>query len=134
MIIPDTPVTTSSSIPTEDTTVLDNLESHCKGELPGVISEKASEVASMKVASESPHHQSPTPQIPQPTQQNTILESVPVTKSKPYVSVPDSEPIQHQKLSVSDQPSSLSDIQILEQPPSDILNTLNLSYQRSAQN
>jgi hypothetical protein len=41
--------------------------------------------------------------------------------TEPSVSVPVSEPIQHQTLSVSDQPSSSSDIQTLEQPPLDIL-------------
>jgi hypothetical protein len=105
-------ISPSSSIPTEDTIVLDNLESHCKGELPGVTSEKAFEVAPMEVASESPQQQPPepqmtsTPQIPQPTQHKTI---------------PDFEPIQNQTLSVFDQYSSSSNIQIHEQPPLDIL-------------
>jgi len=37
------------------------------------------------------------------------------------VSVPDSEPVQNLTLSASDQPSSSSHIQILEQPPINIL-------------
>jgi len=44
-----------------------------------------------------------------------------VTESEPFVSVPDFEQIQNLTLSASDQPSSPSHIQILEQPPINIL-------------
>jgi len=44
-----------------------------------------------------------------------------VTESEPSVSIPDSEPTQNITLSASDQPSSSSHIQILEQPPINIL-------------
>ena len=57
----------------------------------------------------------------QPTQQETIPESIIEIVVEPSVSVPNSEQIQNQTLSVSDQSSSSSDIQILEQPPLDIL-------------
>jgi hypothetical protein len=85
-LITISPVEPSSSSPTEDTTVLDNLESHCKGELPGVSLQKASKVDSEtvvneEVLSESPQQQPPEPQmtstsqIPQPSQQMTIPDS-----------------------------------------------------------
>jgi hypothetical protein len=50
---------------TEDTTVIDNLVSHYTGELPEVRPslQRASEVASEEVASESPQQQPPNPQI-----------------------------------------------------------------------
>jgi hypothetical protein len=58
MVPPEVNFETSSSQPsstnqTQDTSVLDNLVSHYSGELPGVEpnSHKASEVASMEVAS-----------------------------------------------------------------------------------
>jgi len=44
-----------------------------------------------------------------------------VTESEPSMSVSDSEPTQNLILSASDQPSSSSHIQILEQPPLNIL-------------
>ena len=44
-----------------------------------------------------------------------------MTESEPSVSILDSEPIQNLTLSASDQPSSSSHIQILEQPPINIL-------------
>jgi len=44
-----------------------------------------------------------------------------VTESSPSVFVPDSEPTQNLTLSASNQPSSSSQIQILEQPPIKIL-------------
>jgi len=49
-------VESSSTNPTEDTFVLNNLSSHLSGELPGVVfnPEKDFEVASMEVASECP--------------------------------------------------------------------------------
>ena len=44
-----------------------------------------------------------------------------MTESEPSVSILDSEPVQILTLSSSDQPSSSSHIQILEQPPINIL-------------
>jgi len=44
-----------------------------------------------------------------------------MTESEPSVSIPDSAPRQNLTLSASDQPSSSSHIQILEQPPINIL-------------
>jgi len=48
-------------------------------------------------------------------------ESVQVTESEPSVSVSNSEPTQNLKPGASDQPSSSSKIQILDQPPVNIL-------------
>jgi len=59
--------------------------------------------------------------IPESVNQTVVEESVLVTESEPSVSVPDSEPVQNLTLSASDQPSSPSHIQILEQPPINIL-------------
>jgi len=59
--------------------------------------------------------------IPESVIETVVVESVLVTKSEPSVSVPDSEPVQNLTLSASDQPSSSSHIQILEQPPINIL-------------
>jgi hypothetical protein len=92
MIIPDTPVETSSS----------NI---------GVNLQKAYEVTSEAVAYEevtleSPQQQPPTPQIPQPIQLETIPESVIETVVEPSVSVSDSEPIRNQTISVFNQPLS----------------------------
>jgi len=55
--------------------------------------------------------------IPESVIETVVVESVLVTESEPSVSVPDSEPVQNLTLSASDQPSSSSHIQILEQPP-----------------
>jgi len=44
-----------------------------------------------------------------------------VIESETSVSIPDSEPTQNLTLSASDQPSSSSQIQILDQPPINIL-------------
>jgi hypothetical protein len=54
----------SSTNQTPETSVLDNLVNHYSGELPGVEpnSQRASEVASMEVALESPAHQAPNSQ------------------------------------------------------------------------
>ena len=87
-----------STIQIEDNTVLDNLVSHCSGELPenSLNLQKASKVASMEVTSESPQQQQPeqqmtsTSQIPQPTQQETIPESVSEIVVEPSVSIPNS--------------------------------------------
>jgi len=61
----DTCEPSNSPIKTSKPNVLDQLVSHYSGELPEVASElqKASEVASDEVASESLQHQSPEPQI-----------------------------------------------------------------------
>jgi len=59
--------------------------------------------------------------IPESVNETVVEESVPVTKSEPSVSVPDSEPVQNLTLIASNQPSSPSHIQILEQPPINIL-------------
>ena len=59
--------------------------------------------------------------IPESVIETVVEESVRVTESEPSVSVPDFEPVQNLTLSASDQPSSSSLIQILEQPPINIL-------------
>jgi phosphohistidine swiveling domain-containing protein len=89
----------SSSKPpaTEDTAVLDNLESHYKGELPGVTLHKASEVTSEavvneEVISESPQQQPPEPQmtstsqIPQPPNTQINPQMAPSTSSSQILS------------------------------------------------
>ena len=53
--------------------------------------------------------------------ETVVEESVLVTETKPSVSIPDYEPTQNLPLSTSDQPSSSSNIQILDQPPLNIL-------------
>jgi len=53
--------------------------------------------------------------------ETVVEESVPVTKSEPSVSIPNSEPTQNLNPSASDHPSSSSQIQILDQPPLNIL-------------
>ena len=57
MILPEKP---------KDDSVLNNLSSHLSGELPNVDinPQKASEVTTSEVASESPKQHSPEPQIP----------------------------------------------------------------------
>jgi len=76
MIVPDDHVEPSSTNPTEDTSVLNNLSSHLSGELLGVVfnPDKASKVAYMEVASESPQQHAPE-------QQKTLTnpEQVPTT-------------------------------------------------------
>jgi len=59
--------------------------------------------------------------IPESVIETVVEESVLVTESKLSVSVSDFEPTQNLLLSASDQPSSSSHIQILEQPPFNIL-------------
>jgi len=59
--------------------------------------------------------------IPESVIETVVEESALVTESEPSVFVPDSEPVQNLTLSTSDQPSSSSHIQILEQPPINIL-------------
>ena len=76
MITHDDHVEPSSTNPTEDTSVLNNLSSHLSGELLGVVfnPDKASKVAYMEVASESPQQHAPE-------QQKTLTnpEQVPTT-------------------------------------------------------
>jgi len=70
--------------------VLDQLVSHCSGELPEVESalQKASEVASDKVASESPQQQQAEPQIALNKIQ-IILEYIESTSCTEEVSEPE---------------------------------------------
>jgi len=63
--------------------------------------------------------------IPESVIETVVEESIPVTESEPSVSIPHSELVQNLTLSASDQPSSSSHIQILEQPP---INILELEY------
>lgn len=178
------PVSSPSSQPpvpesTQDNSVLDNLVSHCSGELPEVnlnlekASETASEVvASEKVVSESPQQHTPEPQktsspqqqspnthidpqpeqtLPQPTDvikptspnnpptvtsmdvdtdhlvnsqaSTSTIQINPAQSSSSaqpdqHINIPESDPVQDLSLSASDQPS---DLEILEQPPQDIL-------------
>jgi hypothetical protein len=73
-----TTISPSSSIPTEDTSILDLLKSHCEGELSGTNLQKASEVASKEITSESPQHQAPEPQkISSPQQQPSNTQTEP---------------------------------------------------------
>ena len=59
--------------------------------------------------------------IPESVIETVVEESVLETESKPSVSILDSEPTQNLTLSASNQPSSSSHIQILDQPPLNIL-------------
>jgi len=59
--------------------------------------------------------------IPESVIETVVKESVLVTESEPSVSIPDSEPTQNLPLTTTDQPSSSSNIQILEQPPLNLL-------------
>jgi len=59
--------------------------------------------------------------IPESVIETVVKESVLVTESEPSVSIPDSEPTQKLPLTTTDQPSSSSNIQILEQPPINLL-------------
>jgi len=60
--------------------------------------------------------------IPEPVVETVVTESIVVTKFEPSVSIPVSEPTQNLPLTTNDQPSSsLSPIQILEQPPTNNL-------------
>jgi len=62
--------------------------------------------------------------IPEPVVETMVPESVPVTESEPSVSITVSEPTQNLTLTTNDQPSSSSSspsIQILEQPPPNLL-------------
>jgi len=83
MITSDDHVESSSTNQTEDTSMLNNLSSHLSGELPGVDfnPEKASEVASMEVASESPQQHAPkqqkTPTDPEQVPTTILEQSVP---------------------------------------------------------
>jgi len=117
-----------------------SLEKHLGGEFPDTP-QKASKSVPKKIDLVNQQPPKPTQQndpeltslqtkTQAQTQEKTILESfietvveesVPVTESAPSVSVPDSEPTQNLTLSASDQPSSSSHTQILEQPPINIL-------------
>jgi len=75
--------------------VLNNLSSHLSGELPGVVfnPDKASEVASMEVASESPQQHAPEQQ-----KTPTNLEQVPTTvleQSVPERAIPEQTTVEH---------------------------------------
>jgi len=59
--------------------------------------------------------------IPESVIETVVKESVLDTKSEPSVSIPDSEPTQNLPLTTTDQHSSSSNIQILEQPPINLL-------------
>jgi len=60
--------------------------------------------------------------IPEPVVETVVTESVQVTESEPSVSITVSEPTQNLTLTINDQPSSSSpSIQILEQPPTNLL-------------
>jgi len=59
--------------------------------------------------------------IAEPVIEIVVRESVLVTESEPSVSIPVSEPTQNLSLTTTDQPSSSSTIQILEQPPTNLL-------------
>jgi len=60
--------------------------------------------------------------IPEPVVETVVTESVQVTESEPSVSITVSEPTQNLTLTTNDQPSSSSPhIQILEQPPTNLL-------------
>jgi len=61
--------------------------------------------------------------IPEPVVETVVTESVLVKESEPSVSIPVSEPTQNLPLTTNDQPSSSSSspIQILEQPPTNLL-------------
>ena len=117
-----------------------SIEKHLGGEFPDTP-QKASKSVPKKIDLVNQQPPKPTQQDnPEPTSIQTITqaqtqettipesvieivveESVPVTESEPSVSIPDSEPTQNLTLSASDQPSSSSHIQILEQPPINIL-------------
>jgi len=59
--------------------------------------------------------------IPESEMETVVEESVQVMESEPSVSVSNSKPTQNLKPGASDQPSSSSQIQILDQPPVNIL-------------
>ena len=59
--------------------------------------------------------------IPESVVETVVKESVLITESEPSVSIPDSEPTQNLLLTTTNQPSSSSNIQILEQPPTNLL-------------
>jgi len=60
--------------------------------------------------------------IPEPVVETVVTESVLVKESEPSVSIPVSEPTQNLPITTNDQPSSSSlPIQILEQPPTNLL-------------
>jgi len=62
--------------------------------------------------------------IPEPVVETVVTESVLVTESEPSVSIPVSESTQNLTLTTDDQPSSSSPpIQILEQPPTNLLDS-----------
>jgi len=59
--------------------------------------------------------------IPKSVMETVVEESVPMIESETSVSIPNSEPTQNLNPSASDHPSSSSQIQILDQPPVNIL-------------
>ena len=60
--------------------------------------------------------------IPEPVVETVVIESVQVTESEPYVSITVYEPTQNlPSLTTNDQPSSSPSIQILDQPPPNLL-------------
>jgi len=67
------------------------------------------------------HTQTQEMTIPESVIETMVKESVLVTESEPSVSIPDSEPTQNLLLTTTDKPSSSSNIQILEQPPINLL-------------
>jgi hypothetical protein len=77
----------SSTKTTPKTNVLDNLVSHYSGELPGVEPnlQRASEVTSMKVASESPQQQAPNQQMASTTCPDHASKTVPEHIAPEYI-------------------------------------------------
>jgi hypothetical protein len=79
-----------STNPTQDTTVIDNLVSHYSGELPEVRPslQRASEVGSKEVASESPQQQPPNLQMTSTIRPVHVSSSEHVSTSE-HVSIPE---------------------------------------------
>jgi len=104
--------------------VISNLESHYSGELPEYQKQKASENPPQTMTTKTLEKT-----IPKSIMTIMVEESVQVIESEPSVSVSNSEPTQNLKPGASDQPSSSSQIQILDQPPVNILESEYLENQ-----
>jgi len=82
---------------------------------------KPSQQNNHEPSSTQTHTHTPEMTIPEPVIKTVVKESALVTESEPSVSIPDFEPTQNLPLTITDQPSSSSNIQILEQPPTNLL-------------
>jgi len=96
--------------------VISNLESHYSGELLEYQKQKASENPPQTTTTKTLEKT-----IPESVMETVVEESVQVIESEPSVSISNFEPTQNLKPGASEQPSFSSQIQILDQPPVNIL-------------